>query len=61
VSDSLAYDIATAAQVSGVSPDTIRRAIHATQGATLTAKKVGRKYLIPRTALEAWLTNLPDA
>lgn len=56
-----AYTIAQAAQVKAVSPDTIRKAIHATEGPTLHAKKVGNSYRISAKALDTWFNNLPDA
>lgn len=56
-----AYSITEAADLKGVSPDTIRRAIRATEGATLSAKKVGRGYRIGASALEAWWASLEDA
>lgn len=56
-----AYTIAEAAELKGVSLDTIRRAIKATEGATLAAKKLGRGYRIGAGALEAWWDGLEDA
>ena len=56
-----AYSIAEAADLKGVSPDTIRRAIKATAGPTLRAKKVGNSYRIGASALEDWWDPLPDA
>lgn len=57
----LAYSITEAAAASGVSADYIKRAIHATTGPSLRAKKAGAKYLIRRVDLEDWLQSLPDA
>lgn len=60
-----AYSITEAAEVAGVSPDTIKRAIHATvptpERPSLRAKKLGAKYLVLADDLRAWLQSLPDA
>lgn len=56
-----AYTIAEAAELKRVSPDHIRRAIKATAGPTLAAKKVGRGYRISASALEDWWSQLEDA
>lgn len=56
-----AYTIPQAAEIKGVSPDTIRRAIKATHGHSLAAKFVGREYRISASALEAWWDGLEDA
>ena len=56
-----AYTIQEAAAIKRVGPDTIRRAIKATQGATLKAKKVGKGYRISASALEDWWEQLEDA
>jgi len=56
-----AYSITEAADLKGVSPDTIRRAIRATSGQVLAAKRVGRGYRIAASALEAWWASLDDA
>lgn len=60
-----AYTIAQAAALKNVSQDTIRRAIHATEGSTLAAKNVsnGKRptYRISASALEAWFDGLADA
>ena len=55
-----AYTITEAAVIKRVSPDLIRRAIKATSGATLRAKRVGNGYRISATALEDWFDSLPD-
>ncbi len=65
----LALSIAAAAKAVGQSPDTIKRAIRATDPDTfpppLRAKRAGRAanaaYLIPVTELERWVASLPDA
>lgn len=56
-----AYTINQAAELKGVSPDYIRKAIHAAEGPFVEAKMVGRRYMISATALEAWWAMLPDA
>lgn len=56
-----AYSIDQAAELKGVSADTIRRAIKATSGNVLPAKRVGRGYRIAASALEAWWAALEDA
>lgn len=56
-----AYTIDEAAKLKRVGPDTIRKAIKATEGPTLKAKKVGRGYRIAASALEAWWNQLEDA
>lgn len=56
-----AYTIQEAAAIKRVSPDLIRRAIKATEGATLKAKKVGKGYRISASALEDWWNQLEDA
>lgn len=59
--------IADAAEATGFSADTIRRAIRKTRDDgvfphPLTgAKKAAGKYIIPTTALESWVDKLPDA
>lgn len=57
----VAYTIDEAAALKRVGPDTIRKAIRATSGNTLAAKKVGRGYRIAASALEAWWDGLADA
>lgn len=56
-----AYTINEAAELKRVSPDHIRRAIKATEGACLRAKKVGKGYRISASALEDWWNSLADA
>lgn len=56
-----AYTIPEAAELKSVSPGFIRKAIKATEGATLDAKKVGKGYRISATALEEWWNRLEDA
>lgn len=56
-----AYTITEAAGLKRVSPDLIRRAIHATAGPTLRAKRVGKGYRIAASALEDWWNQLEDA
>lgn len=55
-----AYTIPEAADLKRVGTDTIRRAIRATEGPSLKAKKVGRGYRISASALEEWWDSLPD-
>lgn len=55
-----AYTIPEAAAIKGVSPDTIRRAIRATETPCIKAKKVGTSYRIAASALEEWWDSLPD-
>ncbi len=52
----LAYDVATAARIMGVSKSTIFNELKAGR---ITAKKLGRKTLLTRAAIDAWLANLP--
>ena len=56
-----AYTIVEAAKIKRVSPDLIRRAIKATEGATLKAKRIGKGYRISASALEEWWNALDDA
>jgi excisionase family DNA binding protein len=56
-----AYTIPEAAELKGVSANFIRKAIRATEGNTLAAKKVGKGYRIAASALEAWFAGLEDA
>jgi hypothetical protein len=62
----LAYDLPEAAEATGLSEDSIKQAI---RRGDLKGKRSARnadgdgvgKYLIQRTALEAWLDGLADA
>lgn len=56
-----AYTITEAAALKGVSPDTIRRAVRATEPPFLRAKKIGGRIRISASALEAWWNDQPDA
>lgn len=56
-----AYTISEAAAIKRVSPDLIRRAIRATEGPTIRAKKIGKGYRIAASALEDWWNQLEDA
>lgn len=57
-----AYTIPEAAALKRVSPDTIRRAIRSTDpDHHLRAKRVGKGYRIPASALEEWFDGLEDA
>jgi len=57
----VAYTIAEAAELKRVSRDLLLRAIHAKQGPTLSAKRVGKGYRVSASALEAWWSALDDA
>lgn len=56
-----AYTVTEAAERKGVSTGTIRRAIHATEGPCLNAKRVGGRIRISASELDAWFASLPDA
>lgn len=56
-----AFSVAAAADLKGVSQDTIRRAVRATEPPFLRAKKVGGRIRIAEDELEAWWTSLEDA
>lgn len=56
-----AYSVQQAAEQKGVSPDTIRRAIRATEPPFLRAKKVGGRIRVGASDLESWWASLPDA
>lgn len=56
-----AYSLAEAADLKSVSQDTLRRAIRATEGNVLRAKKIGRGYRISASALEDWFEGLDEA
>jgi excisionase family DNA binding protein len=53
-----ACSITEAADLEGRSPDTIRRAIRATEGACLRSTKVGKTNRISASALEDWWKRL---
>ena len=55
------YDLREAASIKRVSVDTLRRAIKATEGNTLAAKKAGKGYRVKASDLDAWFEGLPDA
>lgn len=57
----IAVNMRQAAEMTGVSEDTIRRAIHATDPPYLKAKKIGSRVSIAVKDLEAWHDSLPDA
>jgi excisionase family DNA binding protein len=57
----LAVGLREAADLAGVSTDTVRRAIHATEPPYLKAKRVGARFAIKVSDLEDWLDSLPDA
>lgn len=61
MTDTLAYPLAEAARVSGMSIDTLRKAIKAEQAPCLRAKKQGSKYIIRAKDLAAYIDSLPDA
>lgn len=56
-----AYTIREAAELMSVSQDTIRRAIAATEGPHIEAKKLGNRIRIAASALDAWFDSLDDA
>lgn len=55
-----AYTIAQVAEMKNVSQGFVRKALAATEGPSLTAKKVGKSYRISAGAVEAWWASLPD-
>jgi excisionase family DNA binding protein len=55
-----AYTIAQVAEMKNVSQGYVRKAINATKGPSLAAKKVGKGYRISASALEEWWASLPD-
>lgn len=57
----IAVTVAQAAEMVGVSTDTIKRAIHSQKPPNLRAKKVGTKISIAVKDLAAWHESLPDA
>lgn len=60
-----AYTIDEAAEIKGVSPGYIRKAIKATEGNVLLAKNIGNsrhpRYRILASELDAWFSRLEDA
>lgn len=56
-----AYTAEQAAQIKGVSRESILRAIRRTDGHGLRAKKWGRGYRISASALEEWFDGWADA
>lgn len=54
--EALAYDVATAARIMGVSKATVFNEL---KKGTIAAKKFGRKTLITRAAIDSWVANLP--
>lgn len=56
-----AYTLAEAAALKRVSQDTLRRAIKATEGNVLRAKRIGKGYRISASALEDWFDGLDEA
>jgi excisionase family DNA binding protein len=56
-----AYSTAEAAAIKSVSEKTLTRAIKATEGNTLEAKRVGRGYRIKASDLDAWYEGLDSA
>jgi excisionase family DNA binding protein len=55
------YTVAQVAAMKNVSQGFVRQAIHATEGAVLRAKKLGKGYRIDASAVDAWWKDLPDA
>ena len=56
-----AYTLAEAAELKSVSIGYLRKAIKATDGNTLAAKRVGKEYRVTASALEAFWSGLDDA
>lgn len=56
-----AYTVTEAAEIKRVSRDLILRAIRATEGNVIRAKKVGRGYRISASELDAWFDRLDEA
>lgn len=56
-----AYTLQEAAEMKSVSRDLILRAIKATEGNALAAKKVGKGYRVKASDLDAWYEGLEDA
>jgi hypothetical protein len=68
VTDALAkraYSVPEAAAAVSQSEATIRRALHSTDPTAfpppLSAKRAGKKLLIPATELDRWVASLPNA
>lgn len=55
-----AYTIAQVAELKNVSPGFVRKAIKATEGPCLRAKKVGKGYRASASAVEDWWSSLDD-
>jgi excisionase family DNA binding protein len=56
-----AYTLVEAAEIKSVSRDLLLRAIKATEGNTLPAKKVGKGYRVTASDLDDWYSRLDDA
>lgn len=56
-----AYTLNEAAEIKSVSRDLLLRAIKASEGNTLPAKKVGKGYRVSASDLDAWYDGLADA
>lgn len=56
-----AYTLVEAAEIKSVSRDLLLRAIKATEGNTLPAKKIGKGYRVSASDLDAWYDRLPPA
>lgn len=56
-----AYTLVEAAEIKSVSRDLLLRAIKASEGNTLPAKKVGKGYRVSASDLDAWYDRLEDA
>ncbi|GGF82120.1 hypothetical protein GCM10007301_47790 [Azorhizobium oxalatiphilum] len=54
--DPAAFDVLNAARIMGVGRSTVFEEI---KTGRLEARKIGRKTLITRSAIENWLSNLP--
>lgn len=52
----LAYDVATAARIMSVSKSTVFNELKAGR---IAGRKLGRKTLITRVEIDAWVANLP--
>lgn len=56
-----AYTPAQVAELKGVSKEFVYRAIRATSGNVLAAKRIGKGYRIAASAVEAWWAGMADA